>query len=174
MSDSLEGLEVGWARYFLKSKIGFGCNFTVADVNGTLLFYIDGKAGLRTKADVKDPQGTALIQIRGKFIDIPKRMTFIKNGQQIGKLKAKLFSPVKSTMILTMSDNSEWVIEGNLIEKNYAIFNNGVAIARLEQKWLTIRDRYCVDIVDGVDTALVLGLVWAVDVWREENSAFIG
>ena len=72
-------------------------------------------------------------------------------------------------MTLDVVDGPEWKLEGTLIEKNYTISSEGRQIVRITQKWVTVRDKYVIDVADGVDVGLALAVVWAVDRWVERD-----
>lgn len=40
---------------------------------------------------------------------------------------------------------------------------------RISQKWLTMRDKYAIEIADGIDVGLALAVVWAIDRWVERD-----
>jgi hypothetical protein len=87
----------------------------------------------------------------------------------IASLKAKAFSMVKDRMTMHVAGEDDWSLTGSFIEKNYSIDRGGEHIVQITQKWVTIRDTYTVDVRDGVDPALALAIVWAVDRWVEKD-----
>ena len=166
----MEPAPSGWRRFVLKSKFGAGRDFAVTDPDDTPVFFVDGKLSARPKADVKDAQGAVRYRLNGPVIEFPKRLTITDaQGTTVASMKAKLFSPIKSKMTVSMADGSSWQVEGNLIEKNYSVKAGGSPVAQISQKWVTIRDSYTLDVVDGVDPALALAVVWAVDRWSERS-----
>ena len=72
-------------------------------------------------------------------------------------------------MTLEMVSGEPWILEGSFIEKNYTISSAGRPIVEISQKWITMRDRYTVDVADGVDPGLALAVLWAVDRWVERD-----
>ena len=161
----------GWARYLVASKFGMGRKFNVLDPTTEQLIYLaDGKVGVRPTCEVKDADGMVIYLVRGQMLAIPKRMAISDaSGVQVAELKAKAFSPIKTRMTLTVPNGSPWQIEGSLMEKNYSISRDGAPAAHITQKWVTIRDRYTLDVAEGVDPALALAIVWAVDRWVERD-----
>ncbi len=159
-------------RFLVKSKIGLGRDFTVYDDEDATnkVFYIDAKIGLGSKAEIKNADNQVIYTAKGKVINIPRRMEyFATDGTSVAKLNAH-FSPIKSRLTMKLADGKIWELEGNLIEKNYQVKEGDKIIINMDQKWLTIRDKYYVEIADGIDMALALGLIWAVDVWRENKN----
>lgn len=164
----------GYTRLLMKSKFGGGRDFAVLDpATETELYYVDGAAlAMRPKAEVKrgGKGGEVLYVTSGALMSIPKRMTISKaDGTEVAELRAKAFSLIKDRMSLHVAGEDDWTLTGSFIEKNYAIERGGEHIVQITQKWVTIRDAYTVDVRDGVDPALALAIVWAVDRWVEKD-----
>ena len=166
----MEPAPAGWTRFQVKSKLGAGRDFAVLDGDDRQVFFIDGKMGPRPKADIQDVAGQTAYSVRGQLLGIPKQMTISDAaGKEVASLKAKMFSPVKSRMNLTMADGDDWSLEGSFIEKNYSMESGGRPVARISQKWVTLRDAYALDVADGTDPGLALAVLWAVDRWVERD-----
>jgi uncharacterized protein YxjI len=92
------------------------------------------------------------------------------SGNQFAHLHAQAFKFVKDKIDVTLATGEDWLLEGNVIEKNYAVNDSaGRHVIQITQKWVQIRDQYIIDIADGVPTAAALALVWAVDRWVERD-----
>jgi uncharacterized protein YxjI len=161
----------GWSRFVVKSKFGAGRDFAVLDpATDEQLYLVDGKIGARPKAEITDASGAVVYTVRGSLLGIPKHMTISDAaGTEVASLRAKTFSPIKSKMTLEMASGEPWLLEGSLIEKNYSVSAGGRPVVAITQKWVTIRDAYTLDVVDGVDPGLALAMLWAVDRWVERD-----
>lgn len=161
----------GWTRLQMKSKFGVGRDFEVFDPQTQEQQYlVDGHVGPRPQADVKNAAGEVVYQVRGSMLGIPKHMNITTAaGEDIAELKAKMFSPIKTKMTMTMADGEPWHLEGEIFEKNYSIEAAGQPIVAITQKWVTVRDSYTLDVAAGVEPALALSVVWAVDRWVERD-----
>jgi uncharacterized protein YxjI len=160
----------GWTRFLVKSKFGAGRNFDVSDP-GTeeQRYFVDGKVGIQPKAEIR-AGATDLYRVKGSLLAFPKHMTITDaTGAEVASLRAKTFSPIKSKMTLEIVSGEPWILEGSFIEKNYTISSAGRPIVEISQKWITMRDRYTVDVADGVDPGLALAVLWAVDRWVERD-----
>ncbi len=159
----------GFKRLLVKSKLGIGRDFSVYDdaEEKNKVYYIDAKMGFGTKAEIQTADKKLLYTAKGKIVNIPRKMEyFTPDGKVAAKVVAH-FSPIKQRLTMELADGTKWELAGNFIGKNYTVKQGDKTIIDINQKWLTIRDRYFADIADGVDTALALGLIWAVDIWRE-------
>jgi uncharacterized protein YxjI len=160
----------GWARLTFKSKFGAGRDFAVFDEADQQVLFVDGKLGTTPKAEVRDGADQVVYTVKGQFLGIPKKMD-IKDasGAEVASLKAKMFSPIKTRMTMSLADGSTWEVEGTIMEKDYPISSNGAPIARISQKWLTVRDKYAVEYLASLDAGLVMAVIWAIDRWVERD-----
>jgi uncharacterized protein YxjI len=168
MNDSSENMK----RYLVKSKIGLGRDFTVYDDDEATnkVFRIDAKVGLGTKAEILDANDIVIYTAKGKVINIPRHMDYLNpKGEIVAKATAH-FSPIKSHITMELANGKKWELTGNFIEKNYQVKEGDKVIIEMNQKWMTLRDKYFVEIAENVDLPLALGLIWAVDVWRERKN----
>ena len=164
----------GYTRMVMVSKFGGGRDFSVVEPETEQeIFFVDGAAiAFKPKAEVKrgSKDGEVLYRTTGAFASIPKRMTISRaDGTEVAELRAKAFSMIKDRMTLHVEGEDDWTLTGSFIEKNYSIERAGEHIIQITQKWVTVRDRYTVDIRDGIDPALALAIVWAVDRWVEKD-----
>ena len=168
---SVPAAPAGFRRFLMKSAFGAGRDFQVLDPDTEERVYlVDGKLGARPKAEVLDAGGTCLYAVRGQLLGIPKKMAITDaSGAEVATLRAKAFSVVKDKMDLQMVSGEPWHVEGSLIEKNYTVTSGGRDVVRITQKWLTVRDKYTVDVADDVEVGLALAVVWAIDRWVERD-----
>lgn len=166
----MEPAPAGMKRFVVKSKFGMGRDFEVLDENEQRAYFVDGKLGMRPTAEVQDADGAIVYKIRGHLMGIPKKVTIMDaDEKELATIKSKFFSPLKSKMDLETVDGGLWQLEGNLIEKEYAVTSEGRTILNITQKWLTVRDAYTMDVDDSVPPALAAAMVWAVDAFREQR-----
>lgn len=161
----------GWSRFLVKSKFGAGRDFIVSDPETEAQrYFVDGKLGPRPSAEITAGGRGPLYRVRGTLLGIPKRMIISDaSGAEVATLKSKMFSPIKSQMTLEMASGEPWILEGSLMEKNYAVSSAGRSIVQISQRWMTIKDTYSLDVADGIDPGLALAVLWSVDRWVEQD-----
>ena len=114
--------------------------------------------------------GSVIYSVKGQLLGIPKKMSITDaSGTEVASLKAKAFSMVKDKMTMTMANGEPWQLTGQFIEKNYTVTSGGQDVVRITQKWVSIKDKYTVDVADGADPGLAFAIVWAVDRWVERD-----
>ena len=156
-------------KYLIQSKLGVGRDFHVFDdEEGTnKIYFVDGKAGLGSHADIKDANDEVIYIAKGKIVNIPRKMDITKpDGTHVAKISGHI-SPLKSKMSLELADGKKWKLEGNLMHKHYQVKEGDKVVINIDQKWLTVRDKYYVEIAEDADLPLALGVIWTVDAWRE-------
>lgn len=161
----------GFTRYLMKSTFGAGRDFAVLDpATEAQLFFVDGKIGPRPKAEVQGSDGGLLYSVKGQLLGIPKKMSITNaSGTEVASLKAKAFSLVRDKMTMETASGEPWQLTGQFIEKNYTVTSGGRDVVRITQKWVTVRDKYTVDVAEGADPGLAFAIVWAVDRWVERD-----
>ncbi len=119
---------------------------------------------------MQDASGTVTHHVVGQLLGIPKKMSITDaSGTELASLKAKMFSPIKSHIDIAVTSGEAWVVEGSFIEKDYQVTSGGRPIIEISQKWVTVRDAYTLDVIDGIDPAFALAVVWAIDRWGERD-----
>ncbi len=162
----------GYTRLIMKSRFGAGRDFTVLEPGTEAEVYVvDGKIGIRPKADILDASGTIVATARGEMLAFPKRIEISDaEGNPLAYLHAKPFSFVKDKIEVMLEGGKSLLMEGNLIEKDYSLKDeHGHVVVQITQKWISVRDRYTLDIADGFSVPIALALTWSIDRWIERD-----
>ncbi len=155
--------------YYIKSKFGIGRDFEVFSDEDyqNLLYHVDGKITFGLKAYIKDTNGNILFTAKAPWFNVPRRMKFYDSeNNEIAVLKSHI-SPIKKKLTMGLNNGDDWILEGNIIGKSYTVTDGTKNIINIDQKWMTVRDKYRVDIDEDADVLLAIGLIWALDAWRE-------
>ena len=76
---------------------------------------------------------------------------------------------MKNSMTITLASGRTWLLEGSIMERTYRVTSEGRAVLDITQKWLTVRDAFTLDVIDGVDPVLALAALWGVDRFAEQR-----
>lgn len=161
----------GWTRFLVKSTFGVGRDFRVLDP-GTdeQVYYVDGKWGLRPRAEVQDTAGEVRATVRGTATGFTKELTISDaGGSELAHLSGKLFSPVRNSMRIELTGGEVWELSGSIMERSYTVTSEGRPVIEISQKWLTVKDTFTLDVVDGVDPAIAFAVLWGVDRFAEQR-----
>ena len=141
---------------------------------------------------ITDEAGNARYSVKGSFLKIPKSFTIFdaqenpvaKVTHQVISLLPKFFLEINGQPAATISKRFSLLkpkydieaagvtVEGNIWDMNFQILREGREIGRIDKQWLSVRDKYQIQVENPADELMVLGLVLAIDyVRREEDSA---
>ncbi|GBG97123.1 LURP-one-related/scramblase family protein [Lactococcus termiticola] len=139
---------------------------------------------------VEDEAGNEKYRLKGSFLKVPKEFTiYDKDGKararvvhKLVSLLPKFFLEIDGETVATITkklsvfkpkydiDALGIKLVGNIWDMNFEIQRNGQTLGRIDKAWVSIRDKYQIEVMNKADELLVLGLVLAIDyVKKEEN-----
>lgn len=149
-------------RLYIKQKvITWRDTFHVYDENGDVVFKVKGELiSIGHKLHLYDAKGVEKLEIKEKLIKLlPAYKIEVVDGEHYELVK-------KITLLESQYKlkDLDWVIDGGILEHNYEIKKKRKTIASVHQKWLSIGDSYCIEILDeDVDPAIVVAVMIAID-----------
>ncbi|MGT2772447.1 LURP-one-related/scramblase family protein [Streptococcus marimammalium] len=158
----------------------------------TKIFQIKQKMwSLGGKFFIKDIENNSHYEVRGSFLEIPKRYTiFDMNGNIISHITKRLWSFLPKFDV-ELSDGrhfiiiKEWsffkpkyrienlgmVVKGDFWSMNFSLYLHGKLVAIISEKWFKLTSTYNVKVFDENYSDLVISLVIAIDRVKEETAA---
>jgi uncharacterized protein YxjI len=156
----------GAVRYQMREKlVSFGDDYWIEDDTGQRVFRVDGKAlRVRDTLNLEDSQGNRLCQIQTRVLHIRDSMAIEDaNGERLALVHKALISPLRERWKVDLPGDREWRVQGNIVDHEYEIEDDGHKIAEVSKKWFRVRDTYGVEVHPGQEPALVLAVTVAVD-----------
>jgi uncharacterized protein YxjI len=153
-------------RYQMRERlVSFGDDYWIEDEAGQRVFRVDGKAlRVRDTLNFEDAQGNRLCQIQTRVLHIRDSMAIEDpNGERLALVHKALISPLRERWKVDLAGDREWSVQGNIVDHEYEIEDDGRKIAEVSKKWFRVRDTYGVEIHPGQEPALVLAVTVAVD-----------
>ncbi|WP_425954997.1 LURP-one-related/scramblase family protein [Xylanimonas sp. McL0601] len=155
--------------------------------------FVDQKLwSVRERFTVNDELGGPVYQVEGSLFQIPKQFT-IRDlaGRERARVwkkpiswQARFFVEVEGVPVATIQkevslfkprytiDGPGISVTGDFWSMSFELLKAGAPIGRVDKKWMTMRDKYAIEIERVEDELLVLGVVLAIDyVKRTEQSA---
>lgn len=154
-------------RYRLREKlVSFGDDYWIEDADGARAYYVNGKAlRLRRTLDLEDARGTRLCRIQTRALHVRDTMAVERpDGGRIATVHKALVSPLRERWKVDVEDGDDLAVQGNIVDHEYGIEQDGRKIAEISKRWFRFRDTYGVQVAPGVDTPLVLAVAVALDV----------
>jgi uncharacterized protein YxjI len=153
-------------HYQIRQKmVSIGDDYWIEDDGGQRAFRVDGKAlRLRDTFDIEDAHGTKVCRIQTRALHVRDSMAVEDpDGHQLALVHKALISPLRERWKVDLADDREWKVQGNIVDHEYEIEEDGSKVAEISKRWFRVRDTYGVEIAPTQDAALVLAVAIAVD-----------
>jgi len=140
-------------------------HYDLEDVSGTKLGEADGNLfQFPAKFVVIDNNGLELMHLGGKVFSLRKQFTFYDNaGAELGTIKKKIVKPIGEEYWVEKDGVEFMRIYGNFTEHDYQMQVNGVQVASVHKKWVSVRDQLGVSITGDADHRVVIGAVIVIE-----------
>jgi uncharacterized protein YxjI len=153
-------------RYKIRQNlVSIGDDFWIENADGKRVFKVDGKVlRIRKTLVFEDANGRKLAQIKERLLTIKDTMVIEDaNGKDIATVKKALFTPLRNKWNVKVKDGDDLVVQGNILDFEYAIKAGGKKVAEISKKIFRLTDTYGVEISDGQNDILILAVAIAVD-----------
>jgi uncharacterized protein YxjI len=140
-------------------------HYDLEDRTGTKLGEADGNfVQLPAKFVVIGTNGSELMQVRGKVLSLRNQFTFHDNaGTELGTIKKKIVKLIGQEYWIEKDGREFMRIYGNFTEHDYRMEINGVQVASVHKKWVSVRDQLGISITGDVDHRVVIGAVIVIE-----------
>jgi len=113
---------------------------------------------------VKDSHGLELMHLEGKVPSLRKEFTFYGSpGESLGTIKKKIAKLVGEEFWVEKNGVEFMRIYGDFTEHEYQMEVDGVPVASVHRKWISVRDQLGVSITGSVDHRVVIGAVIVIE-----------
>jgi uncharacterized protein YxjI len=153
-------------RYLIREKLlSLGDDFRILDDAGRERFHVDGRAFtiLREKLVFKEPGGDEVAFIREKLVSLRKAYEIHRGGRHVATVRKDLFNLFRCHFTVDVPGPDDYDAQGSFLDHDYTFSRHGRTVATVSKKWLTVRDTYAVDIVEGEDDVLLLASAVVID-----------
>lgn len=151
-------------KYILNQKlISLGDDFYIEDENGKEAFKVDGKLfSIGEKLWFKDSNGNKIYKLKEKLIKLTDTYIIEKDNQEYAKIHKKMFNLFREKFEIKTNFG---IIEakGNFIDYDFKFYLDKKEIAQVSKKFISIRDKYVVEINSFKEPELILACVVIID-----------
>jgi uncharacterized protein YxjI len=140
-------------------------HYDLEDRTGTKLGEADGNLiQFPAKFVVIDTNGSELMQVKGKVLSLRNQFTFYDNvGAELGTIKKKIVKLIGEEYWVERDRREFMRIYGNFTEHDYQMEINGVQVASVHKKWVSVRDQLGISITGEADHRVVIGAVIVIE-----------
>lgn len=115
---------------------------------------------LHDKTDVTDADGRQVAHIERKLLTLHQRHTIAMADGTRFELSTELFHLVRD---ITNIEGLGWQLRGNILALNFELYDAADnVIAVIGQKWVSLHDKYCVDIYQPEHEEAVVAILVAL------------
>jgi uncharacterized protein YxjI len=134
-------------------------------LDGTKLGEADGNLfQLPAKFEVVDSAGSQLMRLEGKVLSFRRQFTFYDDtGMELGTMRKKLAKLIGEEYWVEKEGVEFMRIYGDFTEHDYRMQVDGVDVAFVHKKWVSVRDQFEVSIRGEADHRVIIGAVIVIE-----------
>ncbi len=158
-------------RYSISEKFfRLGEDSDITDDAGTLVYHVDGKVlSLRHLLLVRDAGGQEVARVQRKLLALRATYAIAIGGADAAEVRKQFFTPFHDRFTVDIPGPNDLEMSGNLLAHEFTIRRGSDTVATISKKWLSLRDRYGVDIANGENDLLILTTVLALDLAEDSE-----
>lgn len=157
-------------KYLINQKIfSFSDSFNIYDIDGNGIYSVVGQVlSIGHKLSFRDMENNELFYIKQRVMKLTPTYEIYKNDELCCTISKRLFTFFHCTFDIN-SNYGDMIVKGDVLDHDYTFKINGNELATVSKKWLSIRDKYVVDISDNIDNAFILSAVIVLDLCCHDN-----
>ena len=150
--------------YLIRERLfDLGDDFDITDDSGNRVFHVDGKAlTLRDRLVISDAAGNEVAEVHRRLVALRRTYEISIGGETAAQVRKHLVTPFRDKFTIDVPGPHDLTMKGSLLDHEFTIERDGDTVATASKRWITMRDTYAVDIVDGENDLLILAAVLAL------------
>ena len=113
---------------------------------------------------VVDDHGQELMRLEGKMVSIRNEFAFYGNqGAELGTIRKKIAKLIGEEYWVEKNGVEFMRIYGDFTEQDYRIEVDGVSVASVHKKWVSLRDQIGISLTGNTDHRVVIGAVIVIE-----------
>jgi uncharacterized protein YxjI len=140
-------------------------HYDFEDATGSKLGEADGAIiQVPPKFTVIDNHGSELMRLEGKMLSFRSQFTFYDDsGADLGTIKKKIVKLIGEEYWVEKNGVEFMRIYGDFTEHDYRFEVDGVPVASVHKKWVSLRDQMGISITGETDHRVVIGAVVVIE-----------
>jgi uncharacterized protein YxjI len=152
-------------RYVIRQKlIAITDNFTIRTLDGAEAFHVKGRLlSIGDKLILQDIKNTNRLVIREKLLHIRPTYKITRSGRTLATINKRLLTVVRDKFKVSVNQGPDLEIVGNIWAHEYRIMQQGREVAHVSKAWISMTDRYGVQVDDEDNALLYLACAIVID-----------
>jgi uncharacterized protein YxjI len=152
-------------RYIIRQKIiSITDNFTIRTPDGTDVYNVKGRLiSIGDKLVLCETHGDDRVVIKEKLLRVRPTYRITRNGQTLATINKRLLTVMRDRFKVNVPHEPELEITGNIWAHEYRFLRQGKEVAHVSKAWISLTDRYGVQVNDDEDTLLYLACAIVID-----------
>ncbi len=147
--------------------LDLGDDYWIETDSGRRAYKVDGKVlRVRDTFKIKDADGNVVAELQERMARVRDTMQIDRPGRPSATILKAMISPLRERWTIKADDIGEISVQGNIVDHEYSLEQNGRQVAEVSKRWVRVRDTYGVSVQPGTDIPLVLAAVVAIDSMR--------
>lgn len=157
-------------KYLINQKIfSFSDSFNIYDIDGHEVYSVVGQVlSIGHKLSFRDMANNELFYIKQRVMKLKPTYEIYKDDNLCCTISKRLFTFFHCAFDIN-SNYGDMTVKGNVLDHDYTFKVNEKELANVSKKWLSIKDKYVVDISDNIDNAFILASVIVLDLCCHDN-----
>ena len=143
---------------FKQKLLSWFDSYDIFDENNNIYFKVKGQLSFGHLFKIYDANDEEVGQIKQRLLTFLPKYDLFVNNEKIGEIKKEI-SFFKPKFSLNFNDYS---VEGNFLEWDYQVKQNGIIIASITKEIFKLTDTYIIDVKEEY-SLIVLMIVIAID-----------
>jgi uncharacterized protein YxjI len=156
----------GPERYRMREKIlAIGDDFWIENDRGEKAYKVDGKVlRVRNTLQLEDARHNVVAVVQERELRLRDSMAIERDGRKIAEVHKRLVNVVREHFSVDLAGNGPGMdVQGNVVDHEYRITQDGRRVAEVSKKWFRVRDTYGIEIEPGYDEPLILTVAICLD-----------
>ena len=153
-------------RYKMRQRMfSIGDDYEIENDRGERVFKLDGKA-LRIRKTIlfEDMDGHELCKIQERMMHVRDSMEIEgPDGNRLALVQKAMITPLRERWVVKRDDGPDLRVQGNIVDHEYTIEQDGAKVAEVSKRWFRVRDTYGVEVAPGENDVLILAVTAVLD-----------
>jgi uncharacterized protein YxjI len=156
----------GPQRYQMREKIvSIGDDFWIENSSGEKVYKVDAKVlRVRDTLRLEDARHNVVAEVQERELRLRDSMAIERDGRKIAEVHKRLVNVLREHFSVDLAGNGpDMEVQGNIVDHEYQITQDGRRVAEVSKKWFRVRDTYGIEIEPGYDAPLILTVAICLD-----------